>query len=413
MNREAPKGAADRVPRAQAHTRRTIRVALVFVVAAGAAALAGERWLALHLFFAGGLASAISGVSLLLTVTWSAGPAPGDAVVRVQRTAVAAGALTIAVSVRAEWPDTVVLVGAAAHVSGLLLLAVLLVRVVRSGVQRRYDAAVVAYVLALGAGAIGVALGGLMAVGELTADARRPHLVLNLLGFVGLVITGTLPFFSATVGRSRMAARARTPVLLGVTLWSAGCVVAGAATSSPAPFAAYAVSVLVTLVMLPTPSTRQLQWAGSRLLALWAGAGWWATALVATAVDVARDRPPLAGRWLVVLVVAGFGQIFWGSLAYLLPVLRGGGHERLAEGFATTRSWPGLAAVNAAGVTAAAGLPATATGALVTVWILDGAWRGRRVGTRLVIRTPAASPAGPTPPARRGPTRGRRTGRRR
>src|SRR3546814_14742063 len=58
----------------------------------------------------------------------------------------------------------------------------------------------------------------------------------------------------------------------------------------------------------------------------------------------------LGGRWLLVLVVAGYGQILWGSLAYVVPMLRGGGHERLGEGFAVTRSWLGLGAAHAAGI---------------------------------------------------------------
>jgi hypothetical protein len=101
----------------------------------------------------------------------------------------------------------------------------------------------------------------------------------------------------------------------------------------------------------------------------------------ATAADAAADRVVFGDRWLVVLVVAGYAQILWGSLAYLLPMLRGGGHEHLSEGFATTRSWLGLAAANAAGLTAALALPAATTAAAVTVWILDSAWRAARVGT--------------------------------
>jgi hypothetical protein len=98
-------------------------------------------------------------------------------------------------------------------------------------------------------------------------------------------------------------------------------------------------------------------------------------------VDAATGRSVLAGRWLLVLVVAGYGQILWGSLAYLLPMLRGGGHRRLGEGFAVTRSWIGLGAVNVAGACLAAGLPDAIAGAAIAVWALDAAWRAARVGT--------------------------------
>ena len=48
---------------------------------------------------------------------------------------------------------------------------------------------------------------------------RDAHVVLNLLGLVGIVVGGTLPFFTATVGRSRMAARATARRLALVLAW--------------------------------------------------------------------------------------------------------------------------------------------------------------------------------------------------
>ena len=118
-----------------------------------------------------------------------------------------------------------------------------------------------------------------------------------------------------------------------------------------------------------------------------------AVAVVASAVEVARDDPVLGGRWLLVLVVAGYAQIVWGSLAYLLPMLRGGGHERLGEGFAATRSWVGLAAANSAGLALALALRPV-VGAAIAVWVLDSAWRAARVAAR--------NPAREVRPARRG-----------
>lgn len=49
-------------------------------------------------------------------------------------------------------------------------------------------------------------------------------------------------------------------------------------------------------------------------------------------------------------MIGGYAQILVASLAYLGPVLRGGGHRRLTEGFAITGSWPSLAAGNIAAV---------------------------------------------------------------
>ena len=93
----------------------------------------------------------------------------------------------------------------------------------------------------------------------------------------------------------------------------------------------------------------------------------------------------LADRWPVVLAVAGYGQILWGSLAYLLPMLRGGGPERLAEGFAATRSWFGLVAIDGSGLAIALGFPAVA-GAGMAAATIDAMWRAARVGTSRVPR---------------------------
>jgi nitrite reductase (NO-forming) len=382
------RGAADRVRRSHAQTRPTLRLALAFVAAAAVAAAAGSaRWLPLHLFLAGGVVLAISGVSLMLTVTWSAAPAPPDAWVALQRGAVALGAAGVAFGHAADAPVGLVAMAGVLYLAGLVVLGVLLVSTVRRGVERRFDVAVASYVAALVCGVAGVGLGIAMVADTAAAGTRAAHLTVNLLGLVGLVVGGTMPFFAATVGRARMSPKA-TPRRLAVTLaWQVVAVTVAAALLAGerervAAFAlvGYAVGVVATLTTLPRPTRRQLTWSGPRLLALWTGGAWWAIAVAATAADVAADRVVFGGRWLLVLVLAGYAQILWGSLAYLLPMLRGGGHEHLGAGFATTRSWTGLAAANVAGVTAALALPGVATAFAVAVWVLDGAWRAARVG---------------------------------
>jgi nitrite reductase (NO-forming) len=235
-----------------------------------------------------------------------------------------------------------------------------------------------------------------MAVAEAPAAARTVHVTLNLLGLVGLVVGGTMPFFAATVGRTKMAKRARRGrLVVGLGWQAATLLLAAVALAAEVPrlaavgLAGYAIGVLAVMHALPRPSRRQLEWAGPRLVALWAGGLWWATAVGATALDAAADRGVFGDRWLVVLVVAGYGQILWGSLAYLLPMLRGGGHARLSEGFASTRSWLGLAAANAAGLSAAAAAPGRVTALLVAVWVIDSGWRAARVGTTRAARPDA------------------------
>jgi nitrite reductase (NO-forming) len=364
-----------------------LRFAIALIAAAALAwATADGSWLPLHLFLAGGVVLAISGVSLMLTVTWSAAPAPPDRLVLLQRACIAVGAGGVAAGRHLELMSTLVGVAGVIYVSGLLLLAVLLVTTARRGVQRRFDPAVVAYVTALASGTAGVAIGVVMALDAPSPHLRAAHVAVNLLGLVGLVVAGTLPFFAATVGRSRMAPHATARRVTIVVAWQATILavavaglVGGAEVPAAAALAAYACGIGGVLWLAPRPTRRQLRWAGPRLLALWAGAAWWAIAVAVAAVEVAGDGVPFRGEWLSVLVVAAYGQILWGSLAYLLPMLRDGGHERLGEDFTTTRSWVGFVAVNVAGVAFAASASALAAVA-VAVWVLDAGVRAARVG---------------------------------
>jgi hypothetical protein len=255
---------------------------------------------------------------------------------------------------------------------------------------------VAAYVAAVAAGAAGVAMGVRMVVAPPSPGLRDAHVAVNLLGLVGLVVAGTMPFFAATVGRTRMAPGATPMRLALVVCWQIAALVvaAGALAATAEPLAAaglgaYAAGIVAVFASLPRPTRRQLRWAGPRLVGLWLGGVWWTASVAATAADAAAGRAVLGGRWLVVLVVAAYAQILWGSLAYLLPMLRGGGRERLGVGFATTRSWPGLAAANVAGLSAALSISGTVTAAAVAVWVVDGAWRAARVGTTRAPRPTA------------------------
>lgn len=390
------RGAAGRVRLSHAQTRATLRLALAYILAAAVAWAFGDRtWLPLHLFLAGGVVLAISGVSLMLAVTWSAAPAPPAGMARAQRWFVAAGAAGVVAGREREIGDAFVEVAGSVYLAGLVLLAGLLLGTVRRGVERRFDPAVAAYLAALAAGVVGVALGVATATGSLSVGGRAAHRTLNVLGLVGLVVGGTMPYFAATVGRSRMARHASARRLWAAVAWQAAAVAAAATglgsgwdAVGAAGLGAYAVGITGVLYLLPRPTRRQLRWAGPRLLAVWLGATWWVAAVTASAIGAGRGEPGvLTGRWLGVLVVAGYAQILWGSLAYLLPMLRGGGHERLGEGFAVTRSWIGLAAANVAGLGLALSLPVVAPAA-AGVWVADGAWRAARVGVRGRTRPP-------------------------
>jgi nitrite reductase (NO-forming) len=377
--RREQRGAPDRVKLAHAHAVPALRLASVFLAAAIATIPLRQstaEWLPLHLFLAGTVVLAISGASLLLTITWAAAPAPAPAPVMVQRWCVAVGAATIAFGRASSAPDAVVAAGGTAFLAGLVLLGVLLVTTVRRGVERRYDVPVAWYVVALGAGIAAGGVGISMATSSHALGVRDAHVTLNLLGLVGLVIGGTFPFFIATVGRTKVARRTTPRRHVRLLAWQTAALVTAAvgllgswATVATIGFVAYALGVAALATLAPVPRQRSLRWAGPRLIAMYAGLAWWAAAVVAFAVSAGDD---LRGGWLLALVVAGYGQILWGSIAYLVPMLRGGGPKALSAGFAATRSWVGLVAVNVAGALFVAGVRGTTAGALAaTVLVAD------------------------------------------
>jgi nitrite reductase (NO-forming) len=360
-------------------------------VAAPVAALVPHRtaeWLPLHLLLVGALLTAISGATQLLAVTWSSAPAPADRPVAVQRGCIVAGALLVAAG---RELDVVAVTGAGAALvaAGLAQLAWILAGVRRSAPLDRFHPAIEAHLVALALGLVGVALGGALAVGPPDGwwgRLRAAHLLLNVLGLVGITIAGTLPFFAATQVRMRTAAAA-TPARLRAQVVLLGAATVVAATGellarpgiSGAGLLGYAAGLAVVATSLPRPGRKQLRWAGPRLFQLAAGATWWLVTVVLLGLtrlglDVA-EAPVLRA-----LVVGGLAQVLVASLAYLGPVLRGGGHERLGAGFATTGSWPGLALANVAAAALLVEADPVAVAAAVG-WAVDTGWRATRLLT--------------------------------
>ncbi len=368
----------------------TLAMALVFALSAPVAALlphGSGRWLPLHLFLGGGLLLAISGAAQFFAVTWAAGPPPSDRLAAAQRGLLAAGAVGVAVA-RERGSTAGVVAAGVAVVAALALLAWSLAGTVRRAVQRRFDVTLAWYLTALAFGVAGVSVGVALAAGAVpasqAAQAREAHVLANLLGLVGLVVAGTLPFFVATQAKMRMSpdrARQRVAlVLMAVgTALAAAALGAGERRLAGAGLLLYVGGIARLAGALPRPGRSQLAWAGPRLLQLGTGLVWWAGAAVAATGLALAGRPPLPDPVLIGLVIGGYGQILAASLAYLGPVLRGGGHERLAAGFAVTGSRLSLVAGNAAAGAAVAG-PAGLTAAALAVWCADTAvreWRRR------------------------------------
>lgn len=351
-----------RVVDAQTQAARALRLSLAFVVAAGAFALIYHRglWVPLHLLFVGGLLLAISGASQLFAVTWSAAPAPSKLVAAAQRWALACGAAAGVIGHEFEGLRALIYIGAGLAAGAVVLLAGVLAFTVSQGSVRRFDPALRFYLVALAFGAAGVGIAPF--IPSVESDLRTTHAILNLLGLVGLVITGTLPFFIATEARVKISPRA-TPVrqailLATMTVSIAVCVISilmGWHLPTALGLFAYGAALLSVITILPRIRRKQLKWAGPRLLQLGVGILCWSGSVFYAGLVVLGGGVPLRGRSAAVLAVGGFLQVLLGSLAYLGPVLRGGGHVRLAEGFSITRSWESLVAVNVAALAMLAG----------------------------------------------------------
>lgn len=385
-----------RVTTVQAQARAALRLAVGFGLAAAVAAVVPHRtgsWLPLHLFLVGTLGLAVSGATRLFAVTWSAGVPAHPTLVAVQRRLLAVGAGGLALGRELGAPAVLLAIFGLCVTLALVLLGFLLLADVRHARVRRFDAALRYYVAAIAAGLVGTGLGAGLVIGH--AGLRDAHVVLNLLGFLGLVIAGTLPTFMATQVRMKLSPRAN-PRRLGANLaWLGAALVVTAAgelvdapVASAAGLLAYAGGLLHLLTTLPRPGRKQLSWAGPRLVLLGAGLAWWIGVVVVAAIRVLAAEPAFAEPLVVVLVVGGYAQILLGSLAYLGPVLRGGGHRHLSAGFATTRSWVAVAAANGGGIAWLAGWPAL-TAAAITVLGADLAHRSIRL---------ARTPPVPDPP---------------
>lgn len=372
---------AGRVAQMHHHARRGLAVSGMFAVAAVAATFAPTRtgvWLPLHLFFVGSVTTAISTVTLMLAVTWSASPAPPGRILAFQRWTLSLGAVLVVLG-RDSSNELWTVLGGALVASSLIIVAILLLHVRRTARTPRFAPAIETYVLALLSALAGIALGIGLAAELLPADVRNAHVIVNLFAFIGVVIAATLPYFTATQARTKMASRATPTRLRAVSaaLWASAAVAASAAALhierlAALAIAAYGLSVIALATLLPRPRRKHLAWAGPRLSQLFVGVGWWVamTMWIAAMYEAAGiDRAPL-----LALVIGGYGQILAASFAYLVPVVRGGGHQQLGAGFRRTRSWTALFLGNLAAVLALLGHDRLMTVTLCA-WAIDAVAR--------------------------------------
>lgn len=283
----------------------------------------------------------------------------------------------------------VVLAGACLVAAAVTAHAVWLVRLMRRALPGRFSMTVRYYVAASALLPVGAGLGVVMARGDLAGDLperlRVAHETINLLGWVGLTVAGTLITLWPTMLRTRVAdgaeraGRTALPVLLA----GVGAAVAGTLFGPP-PLAAPGVVVYAAgLVVAGRPWLREARVKAPRSFAAWsvaAGCGWLAgsltvlagillstTSWITVGVRTSLLTAPLAAGWIA--------QVLLGALSFLVPVVLGGGPAAVrAATVSLERAWPArLAITNAALLLCVLPVPSTvrvACSALLLVMVL-------------------------------------------
>ncbi|NKZ02889.1 multicopper oxidase domain-containing protein [Actinomadura latina] len=310
------------------------------------------RWLLIHLFLLGAVTNAI--------VTWTEHfasallrvPAPPDWWPVTRLAVLNAGIVAVLCGVSEGFPWLAV--GGAAAVVGAVAahVAVLALRG-RGALGGRFAHVVSWYLWAGAALIIGGTLGGLMASERVPSDwherMHAAHAQVNILGWIGLAVLGTLFTLWPTVLRTRMVdgvgqiARWSLRFAVPGLAVAVGGLLAGLRWVVVAGLLVYAGAAALALV----PFVRTLRRRRPHTPASWmlaAGTAWFAVTLL---VDASRQS--LTG--LLPLVLVGFvGQTLLGALTFLLPVVLGGGPAALkANSALIERVWPvRVAAINLA-----------------------------------------------------------------
>lgn len=295
------------------------------------------RWLMLHLLLLGALTHAILVWSRHFTDALLHLP-PGDRGPQSRRlllhnlgaVAVITGALT------STWP--VLVAGAASVATAVVWHGCALVSSLRGALPGRFAGTVRFYVAAACFLPIGATLGALLGRGLADPWHTRTlvaHVFVNVLGWAGLTVVGTLVTLWPTMLRTRIAdgaerAAARAlPVLVGSVLVAAGAAYAGVLPLTALGIAGYVGGLVVAGPALVRPLRRK----PPESFASWsvlAGVGWLVGCLAALAIGIgtASSWTEAGTRfgWLVPFVAVGFAaQVLVGALSYLIPVALGGG----------------------------------------------------------------------------------------
>lgn len=291
----------------------------------------------------------------------------------------------------AMWAGLTVLTSLLAGVIGLIIAwhGLALLNAGRSQLASRFAVIVRFYVAASAFLVVGSALAGLITVAMLDPSAPDwlvaardrltvAHAVVNVAGWIGLSIAGTLVTLAPTMLRTRMQ-----PQAVSASMWALPWLIAGVGFSAVAGLLGWMPGVGIGLLIyaaavvpgVASPLVRTAITKGPRTYATWtmsAGLAWIVVSLVA--VGLVAMTSPDAGAfrsrelpWVAVLGAGGVGQVFIAAMTYLLPVVVGGGPRALRVGMTVLESaWPLRVVTRNTAIALLAATAASATG--LGVW---------------------------------------------
>lgn len=294
-------------------------------------ALADGRWLALHLAFLGGVSQLILGAGQFFVAAFLATDPPPRRLVRAQLAVWGAGTVLVAVGVPTG-THPLVDVGGLLVLCGLALFGAALWRLERRSLQTARWAVRWYYACAacLGIGALaGIAMA--RGVGWSSGSLLGAHLALNLAGWMGTAIVGTLHTFFPSLTHTRLARPRLQPPAFAAWCVGVGALAAGEAFAVPAlvwvGWGGLALGALLLLVNVAACARRAPDRLGLAPRLVGAGQGFLLAGLVLAVAAMAADgvEAPLSGdarAALAVLLLAGWiGLTVAGSLIHLLSVL--------------------------------------------------------------------------------------------